>query len=119
MLVYRIENDIGRGPYRKEHNGDGKDCNVNLEKISTWESKNHPIPWDDGIRMNTDTDVCGFQSLNQLLSWFHIDNYVEKLEKDNFFISIYKVKKKFVKIGRKQVCFARNRAWLVGYVNKG
>ncbi len=111
MLVYRIENEVGNGPYRRTVEG-LRPCNVCILQT---EKHNHPLPFTDGIELEQ-SDFCGFQSLESLYTWF--DGYIEKLQQDGFYIAIYKLKKKFVKIGKTQIGFRRDCARLVKYLNK-
>ena len=85
MLIYRIVDRSGYGPFRPKF-GDmmawfqaanwvrEKYMVSNLKKIEDtvpnyWNCNNHPLPEEDGIRQRND-DFCGFVSIEQMKDWF-------------------------------------------------
>ncbi len=102
MVVFRIENDKKKGPYHG-------DCGVMIG--GTYDT--HPTPDVDGIDIAKE-DVCGFDSLDKLLDWF--GHVLPQLEARGFRTCVYRVKKKFVKRGKRQVCFVKHRARFVGVI---
>jgi hypothetical protein len=110
MLVYRIEDSDGYGPFRHP---DGR---ARCLSGVIFNNRHHPVPVDDGINGMHRLDVCGFISIDAAIDWF--GKYVDKLEEEGVYLSVYKIKKKFVKFGKRQVCFLLHRAILVGHVNR-
>lgn len=77
----------------------------------------HPIPCDDGMGIFLEEEsVFGFQSLDSLINWFN--EIIDNLAKEGWYVATYKVKKKFVRFGRSQICFRRDKAMFVEYLNK-
>ena len=84
-LIYRVENNRGKGPYRG-HSG----IKVGMNKIHM--NKNHPtIQTDEGIDEYgfNNSYYCGFSNKTQLKKWFTKKNRI-KLRKHDFQVSIYK-----------------------------
>ncbi len=104
MLVFRVENEKKQGPY----------CGSRCGLLPGWARDNNPMPCNDGIkRIDIDKEVFGFETLDQLLEWFN-KYELNILENNGFKISAYKIKRKFVKRGGKQVCFVQHRAIFMG-----
>jgi hypothetical protein len=110
MLVYRIENSAGFGPYRQNIEENPNPHNVNMSDFDSLGSS-RPIPFCDGIGKYNEKDYFGFDSLDSLIAWF--DNLLPSLEDYGYCVSIYEIDPTFVKFGRHQVAFERARATLV------
>lgn len=103
MLIFRVEDKCGNGPYRRgdnlasllanKHNGDSS----------------HPTPILDGIE-NRQNYFCGFKDLDQLFNWFN--PYTEILKKAGFAVSVYEIDKEYVLEGNYQVCFRRSFGYI-------
>lgn len=112
MLVYRVEKFDKFGPYRGNPTGNPK-C---LKKLDA-DFCRHPLPKEDGLYGNVDQRCCfGFKSLDSVVDWF--DEIIDELANEGWYISIYKIKKKFIRFGRRQIYFRKDRAIHVGYANK-
>lgn len=101
MLVYRIEDRYGEGPYRAD---------ANYDLVIAHGSNSYPTPYQDGI-IREKADFCATSSMEGLHSWFI--GWIDKLKERGYFISTYKVPKSKVKFGQKQVVFDRRYAKLV------
>ena len=103
MLVYRIENKRGQGPYCSNHKYQDWLCDrhSDIEK--------HPSPVEDGIYEWTKSHKCGFSSLKKLKAWFNTEE-LKALYAAKFDIVRYEVDKKDVLVGQKQVMFNRRKA---------
>jgi hypothetical protein len=53
--------------------------------------------------------ICGFESIVQLRQWF--GRYLRGLLRQGFHIASYRVAKKYIRTGKKQVCFAKAGRW--------
>jgi hypothetical protein len=99
MIVYRVENKNGVGPYDGTSDG------------SLWQTRDHvepshPGPKDDGIDFERGEDYCGFASFEQLRDWFESEELV-MLRKLGFRVRRISVPRSRVKFGKKQVVFRR------------
>lgn len=109
MLVYRVEDSEGRGPYRKRagyvHEW-SKDENGHNDY-------NHPSPYQDGLPGMWDMEsyICGFKSKAQLKAWFS-EEELSNLEALGFSIKTFEVPKSDVKVGGKQVIFLRPKTFI-------
>ena len=61
MVIYRIQDSEGVGPYRSEYLNQWCYCGHNSSK--------HPTPQQEGLRFSNEW-YCGFESMKQLRSWF-------------------------------------------------
>lgn len=72
MVIYRIEDFKGRGPYRSE-------CLSTMDRLLQDELDNHtldlyhPAPQYDIGRKPRQNEICGFISVQQALEWFPIE----------------------------------------------
>ena len=107
MLVYRLEdiNQIG--------------CYTN--GVTTYfdfdPSCDMPCPREEGIFRNFNSAesksyYCGFKSLEQVQEWFSEEN-LDFMAKHGTLVSVYKIEKKYIKFGKKQLMFLLNHAILV------
>lgn len=118
MIVYRIENEIGNGPY----------VNCPFSWIVTNHSdKNHPPLTKDNFHLyfhdykeeywtNMESSplknyIFGFDSLEKLNQWF-CEKEIENLKKLNYNIQKYEIDYEFVLEGesKKQVMFLKEKA---------
>lgn len=107
MLVYRIEDKNGDGPY---HTPD------TLPEEACRNSINHPTPTSDGIWLYEAKTWCphdyhfGFQNKTLLREWF--GRYSDHLKKGGFKCSVYKIHGRRVMQGRTQCAFVLKKAEL-------
>lgn len=105
MIVYRVENEAGLGPYQDSADllprmMDAHDGNLR---------KNHPLPEED-IRLKslvtrledwTATHVCGFSSMKQVEAWF-TEQDLTAMAKHGQVLKTFKVPKSAVIVGTTQ-----------------
>jgi hypothetical protein len=103
MIVYRVENKRGEGPYTRRRKVSDWLCDrhVDIEK--------HPSLVEDGIYEWKRAHKCGFSSLKKLKAWFDKEE-LKALYEAKFDIVRYEVDKKDVLVGKKQVMFNRRKA---------
>jgi len=96
-IVYRIENSVGKGPYR----GDSTE----------WETHDHannyrktPMPCSDGIEVIPAGWLFGCASLRGLFLWFNKKERLT-LRELGFYVSVYTVTSEQVTTGGKQCLF--------------
>ena len=106
MLIYRIENKRGQGPYCSKHKDQYLRCWL-CDRHSDIEK--HPSPDEDGIYEWKRVHKCGFSSLRKLKAWFNKEE-LKALYEAKFDIVRYEVDKKDVLVGQKQVMFNRRKA---------
>lgn len=113
IIVYRVENQDGCGPYRtgslrgKQHEV-GEWLNSQYVKLDEIRHK-RPMPYSDGIFEHTDDDYCGFHGIKKLRQWFTKEE-LQKLQEAGFQINKYKVPKELVIDGNRQVMFRKKAA---------
>lgn len=107
MYVYRIEHQKRKvGPYNGLPFG-------MLMKFHEryYQTDSCPDPRQEGLGCpRYGQDFCGFKSLSQLTGWFRLRD-VFRLRKHGFRVYKFKVRKRVVSIGQKQVLFARHTAF--------
>ena len=86
MTIFRVEGSDGNGPYWSMNDEE-------LEKILPRKAdKRHPCPGEDGMPSSWELEgdfYYGFQSLEQLLSWFE-EETLNALERDfDYRIAVY------------------------------
>lgn len=97
MIVYRVEDEAGGGPYR---GGKWEDL---LGVLASNPTYSHPTPADDGISIyGTRGWHCAFASIEQAKAWFD-DTEREAMADRGFQLSVYDAPK--VKAGAHQVMF--------------
>ena len=99
MIVYRVENEDGKGPYEGT-------CDWSLWQTRDHVEPSHPGPKDDGIDIEMEVDYCGFASFGQLRDWFESEELV-MLRKLGFKVRRIRVPRSRVKFGKKQVVFRK------------
>lgn len=106
MFIWRIENRDGKGPYMTDR----------VNGLGLTGEEHHPGPMGDVPEFyrtrNYNLYFFGFKSLSDLRNWFH-PTAISRLYKDGFKIVKYKVEKKYVLKGGKQVAFLKNKATMV------
>ena len=103
--IFRVENSEGRGCYYKFLNDDDR---FRFLRSHDDDKQYHPIPYDDfGIgRSARDSEIHGFESLEQAYRWFTQEE-LKKLEKLGFFLKVVSVLV-ITERGRCQVLALRN-----------
>jgi hypothetical protein len=113
VTVYRVENAGGFGPY----------CKMDSDTVLHHNFANgHPSPirteepFDPNVYMkqghpgvNESIMFFGFESLKKLGEWFTAEEIL-KLAHEGFYVCSYRVKRRNVIYGRKQLCFVKCRA---------
>ena len=94
MLVYRVENANGLGPYQyalEAFSGAGDMCSAHGDK-------RHPGPWHPESDLNgiNSREFCGLDSPQALLEWFY--DFLVDLDADGFHVSVYSTEE--VRVGR-------------------
>lgn len=98
IFVYRVERDMGDGPYYKPDA-------IFHGQAATY---NQPVPSWDGIEREID-DQCAFKSVTQFHRWFS-DEEVKKLSSSGYKCNVYSVPLTSVKFGNYQVLFKKEHA---------
>jgi len=101
MLVYRIENDKGNGPYNSEWKY--------VEKLRQEHNKDYkrPSPYLSNIDFNFEIDKFGFINLRSYKNWF-TTKWRTRFKKHNFKLNVYYVNKQNIKIGYYQLAFEQS-----------
>lgn len=77
MLVYRVENREGNGPY-------------SFIDFSHGNTDTHPTPGNDGIAFVGFEAFCGFSTMEKFRNWFSYDDRV-RLKEAGFHLATYEV----------------------------
>ena len=100
MIVYRIENDRGLGPYEEAYL-----MQFHHEFFRDEDDENrwflsHPSPWKDPRSLqrvfkdnnyyNFSKYHCGFSTIKQMKAWFDKDNYFHWLHEHGFKLVVYR-----------------------------
>lgn len=104
MLIYRLEDKNGTGPYRGKLRSNKIIEEMYLDHSGTVD-RYRPPPPSDGIRIESGFlhFFYGFKTEKQLKWWFY--GYLTKLKKLGFQIVEIQVPKKHVFFGKHQVAF--------------
>jgi hypothetical protein len=103
MIVWRVEDATGRGPYNSRYfTAAGLDKHQGME---------YPTPGEESI-LYMPGGRCGFVSRAKLAEWFKVDCR-RKLHEFGFGISVFEVSEEDVYEGRKQVIFDITQAKLI------
>lgn len=102
MLVYRVENERGIGPYLS--------FSPLLEDMGKAHAdRGHPDPYDDGITGMMASEYCAVRSLEDAQTWF--DGYGEVLDEAGFELNVWEAQD--VTEGVAQVVFRKDTARVV------
>lgn len=108
MLVYRIQDKDGYGPFSNGfYATTPKFKRHNTDQI-------HPTPFEEGLLnpANIDKDYhCGFSSRNRLNKWFA--GIQKELAYGGFVIAVYQVDQQHVKRGQIQLVFRKSKSKLI------
>ncbi len=111
MLIYRVENSFGTGPYRDPHYANwDPECSHDGDP-------NRPTPKTEGIAYDYDM-LCAFNSKTQLKRWF-TPKERKALSELGFNVYVYDVNKKYCIKGKKQLVFHKKYAILVEVLHIG
>lgn len=114
MVVYRVENEEGVGPYHSSWyyhseigylHSNSKHPSIQTDKII--EGKIGRLSYDEYKKY-----FCGFKSLLQYKEWFSL-RLRKLLKKHNFKLNIYKIDKRNVIQSDKQIVFKLSKAKFV------
>lgn len=110
VTVWRVEDRMGRGPYRPDWETASKAKSQLVDEIceAHIDHRFHPLPYEDGITGLTESMVCGFATLDDLNAWFV--GWHRKLNRASYWIVEYTVPPRDVKRGRLQVAFNKRFA---------
>lgn len=117
MLIYRVEDHEGYGPYCTP-NSNSEYWDVINVSMNSAPLDNHPVPTEDGIDADafTSEHYFGFDSIESLTSWF--PGLVQNVNKlTSWSISTYEVDPAHVLVGYSQVVFKRSMATKRGVYN--
>jgi hypothetical protein len=105
MLVYRIENESGLGPYQS---GNLNAFTYSWDMCIAHSNMAHCAPHvDPDLEGISSDEFCGCDSIESLLSWFY--EFLEALEPQGFNISVYEIAE--ARVGANgQTLFKRNIA---------
>lgn len=129
MIVYRLQNDAGLGPYTIRR-GSTYPVPSYLQIEQDWlsnprkrdEEDPHPSPTEDGLALNEglawsalrNDEFCGFESMASLRAWFLREPQdPEALDNLGLRVTVWKVHGRYVRKGRKQLVFKREKAELL------
>jgi hypothetical protein len=105
VSVFRIEKPNGDGPYADADNAVLKHMNA------VHGDADHPDPSDDVLLEGINPDEsCGFATMCDLEAWF--SGYEDVLESAGYNISVYTVRREYVRYGKSQCLFLRDHAVL-------
>ena len=107
MLVYRVENGKGEGPYR---HGYPEKLGIHYDWRHKADALRYPHPYNDGIHLPalTVNHSFGFKSVGDLHNWFA--DAFQALDRYGFRVCTYEVPESDVLMGIKQLAFDSSRA---------
>lgn len=116
MLVYRMEHkELKCGPFTGFRSvmlaGLHADeysafTGFNREWAYYFNLESHPLPYDDGVEnFESDVDICGVDSMEQILAWFGEGECLTWLKHAGCIIRAYDVPDVKCKIGKSQVAY--------------
>lgn len=116
MLVYRVEDKLGYGPYHSPLDGKFSDklCGAHANPMTHPTSWTEELPSEYELGWKENQLRHGFGSMRRLNEWF--DEYWKKeLKKHKFYISIYQVNPRYVRTSRskKQTIFNIDKATFI------
>jgi hypothetical protein len=99
VLVYRVENEAGEGPY---WTGDADGVGMESQDAPAI----HPSPYYDGMGLHfTPGMLCGFVSVAQFKRWFYRKEWRRGLAALGYKLMVYEVPPDMVVRGHRQVAF--------------
>ena len=104
VLVYRVEDSEGGGPYFSVEEGVWNA----LSSIPDADDERHPLPADEGLRYHRGL-VCGFESVASAIAWF-TSPVLAQLACLGLPLYGFTVPEEVVQWGNKQVVFDRDAA---------
>lgn len=110
MMIYRVEDHEGYGPYCTPNPNDEYWSVINVSMNSAPFTK-HPVPTEDGISEDAFTSeyFFGFDSIESLSDWF--PGLVQNIGNLSLWrISTYEIDPAYVLVGYSQVVFKRSVA---------
>jgi hypothetical protein len=111
MIVYRVEDVHGKGPYCNTWKCcyEGKDI-FKKDLCRDHDDIEHPSPVEDNIILHNKY-IFAFASIKSLKNWFD-EKWRNILNEAGFFIRVYDVPSDFVKNGstKKQICFLKEES---------
>ena len=112
MLVYRIQNELGRGPYSFSW---GEYVSEGARHPSPCEDSGMAVEWGQrNFRNVASLDYYfGFTNETQLRTWFYRDKWLSMMKEHGLKLTIWEVAAADVIVGHTQLAFIRERATLV------
>lgn len=112
MKLWRVAGKDGKGFYYTEVKP-GVTMSMAVSNainrdIATMDEQ-HPRPSDDGIRDVEDHHRFAFSSMGQLHNWFDPEMFSASC-KQGAMLEVWEVDSRYVKFGRTQVCFEKDKA---------
>ena len=105
--VYRVAHPMndGRGPYCGYGPGSNALIDLAWKMQSTHLDDDHPAPEQEGITRFAGFlgDRCGFSSVDKLYDWF--EGWLAQLDEAGYELRTYRVNRRHVRAGLKQVVF--------------
>lgn len=115
FTVYRVQNSRGIGPYHSFGNSEALGERLEIHRTYTGADDPWPSPWEDGVltsRTGFDAYFFGFASMRDLRAWFSLRER-KLLEDAGFHITVFRVPRKYVIVGGKQVAFQRDKSMAI------
>lgn len=110
MRIFRLEHSDGTGPYiTSDRTGEIRKFGWDLGAAHG--GFEHPSPYADGILDFNDADVCGLRTKQDVKRWFK--GFGKELRRHGFTVVEFEVHPEYVKHGKRQVVFAREKAVIV------
>jgi hypothetical protein len=112
MLVYRIQNELGRGPYSFSW---GEYVSEGIRHPGPLEDSGMADEWRQKIfQSEGKVDYhFGFTSETQLRTWFYRDKWLHAMKEHGLKLTVWEVPFTDVIVGHTQLAFIRERAMLV------
>lgn len=108
MIIYRVENSKGHGPFRAPNHPDPDIIYMLLDKYDTGHAVSpFPLPHNDGIDELRWCHTFGTLSIERLIHWFPHE-FHERLAMHGFHIAVYLIEDEEdaeVVVGKHQVAF--------------
>jgi len=106
--VYRVEHIAYRhGPYHNSKGMSKRHQELSVRMCGTATVAINPLPWEDGLDVNSEHLYCGFDSLISLLDWFIL--WLDELEAHDYHVAVFDVADVDIQVGGKQILFLRKK----------